>query len=74
MDSIKTVGVVQFFNNKKGWGLITDKDNKTYFIHHSDISDEKFNPINKPPKFRTLSPQQLVSFNVHVTNNIFESA
>lgn len=65
----KIKGVVQFFNNKKGWGLISDKNGKIFFIHHSDIVDEKFKPENKPERFRTLKPFQNVAFYGYITNN-----
>jgi len=67
-------GRVKFFNNAKGWGIIETEEDKSFFVHHSDIDDERFYPIGKPVKFRTLSPGQLVSFQIHLSDKKYLSA
>jgi len=62
-------GVVEFFNNVKGWGLIKGEGGQIFFIHHKDIVDERFFPKNKPDKFRTLKDGQLVEFSVSTDFN-----
>ncbi len=32
-------GTVKWFDERKGYGFISDKDGKDYFIHHSEILD-----------------------------------
>ncbi len=57
------IGCVEFFNNIKGWGIIKEESTEEkFFVHHSDIEDERFFPENKPDKFRTLSEGQNVTF------------
>lgn len=55
-------GVVEFFNNTKGWGVIKGEDGLSYFVHHKNITDKKFYPDNKATKFRTLRSGQSVIF------------
>lgn len=55
-------GTVEFFNNVKGWGIIKGSDGRSYFVHHSNISDEKFYPKDSIPKYRTLKNGQGVTF------------
>lgn len=57
----KLTGTVEFFNNAKGWGVIS-ADNESFFCHHSQITDERFFPEGKPKKFRTLKAGMKVSF------------
>lgn len=54
-------GTVEFFNNVKGWGVIS-AENESFFCHHSQITDGKFFPEGKPRKFRTLKAGMKVSF------------
>ncbi len=54
-------GVVEFFNNTKGWGKINGDDGKPYFVHHTDIIDSRFFKDGFE-KFRTLKPGQIVAF------------
>ena len=69
-----TEGKVAFFNNAKGWGLIEGDSGGVFFIHHSDIVDDKFSPENKPERFRTLNPGELVSFNTFLSGKKFTAA
>lgn len=57
-------GTIEFFNNVNGWGLIKGEDGQTYFIHHTDIIDERFFPKDNPEKFRTLKDGQGVQFSI----------
>jgi len=57
-------GVVKFFNNIRGWGIISGEADKSFFIHHTDIVDERFFPDKSPEKFRTLKDGQDVTFDV----------
>lgn len=54
-------GSVEFFNNLKGWGVIT-AEGESFFVHHSHIVDKKFFPDGKPRRFRTLKAGSKVSF------------
>lgn len=54
-------GVVEFFNNVKGWGKINGDDGNPYFVHHVDIVDKRFFKDGFE-KFRTLKPGQIVQF------------
>jgi cold shock CspA family protein len=62
MTDSELYGIVKFFNNAKGWGLITGEDGATYFVHHSNIVDKKFFPDGKPVRFRSLKTNQKVIF------------
>lgn len=55
-------GIVEFFNNAKGWGVIKGEDGSSYFVHHSNIIDTKFFPSGKAARFRTLRSGQKVIF------------
>lgn len=48
------LGIVKFFDSKKGWGFITcNEDFGDYFVHYKDI---------KADGFKTLVEGQKVSF------------
>ncbi len=49
-------GIVKWFNEKKGYGFIEQKEGKDLFVHHSSID---------MPGFRTLSEGDRVSFDVN---------
>lgn len=57
-------GVVKFFNNIKGWGIVKNESGESFFIHHGDIADKRFYPDKSPDKFRTLKDGQGVTFEV----------
>lgn len=58
-------GMCKWFNNKKGYGFITDGDGKDYFVHHSDI---------RMDGYRTLKEGQEVSFEIQVDEKGLEKA
>jgi CspA family cold shock protein len=49
------VGIVKWFNDKKGFGFIEREDGTDVFVHHSAISMEGF---------RTLEEGDRVSFDI----------
>lgn len=49
-------GRVKIFDEKKGYGFITTFEGKDYFVHYSSIISQE--------KFKTLLPDQKVSFQV----------
>ena len=51
----KKVGVVRWFNEMKGYGMIEGGDGETYFAHYSSIQSKD--------KRRTLDVGQTVKFN-----------
>jgi cold shock CspA family protein len=57
----KMTGDVAFFNNQKGWGLITT-EGESFFVHHTHIVDKRFFPEGKPKRFRTLKAGTKVTF------------
>ena len=57
-------GNVKFFDNTHGWGIIKGEDGASYFIHHTDITDEKFFPEQGPEKYRTLKDEEKVTFDI----------
>lgn len=52
-------GKVKWFNNKKGFGFITDESGKDIFVHYSGIVAEGY---------KTLKAEQEVSFDVQETD------
>ncbi|OHD71382.1 MAG: cold-shock protein [Spirochaetes bacterium RBG_16_49_21] len=50
-----TQGKVKWFNDQKGFGFITSRDGKDYFVHHSSIIGEGF---------KTLPEGQEVQFEI----------
>lgn len=48
-------GKVKWFNAEKGYGFITDENNKDIFVHYSAINSEGF---------KTLEEGQSVSFEI----------
>ena len=49
-------GTVKWFNNKLGYGFITDETNKDHFVHYKDI--------NIDGKYKCLSSKQAVTYDV----------
>lgn len=48
-------GTVKFFDKSKGWGFITNSEEKDIFLHYSNI--------NMPP-FKTLHEDDIVEFEI----------
>lgn len=40
-------GTCKWFNNQKGYGLITDSEGKDIFVHHSNIIMDGFRHLNE---------------------------
>ena len=40
-----TQGTVKWFNDRKGFGFITDKDNTDVFVHHTSIQGNGFKSL-----------------------------
>lgn len=58
-------GLVEFFNNMKGWGIIKgEKTEESFFVHHENIVDKRFFPENGPQKFKKLTKGQKVQFKI----------
>ena len=56
------VGIVRWFNDKKGYGFITmadDEENEEYFVHFSNIESDK--------SYKTLKEGQKVKFDLEST-------
>ena len=59
------VGIVMFFNNVKGWGLIRAKQDgidTTFFAHWRNINCPTFKRAGKADMFKTLKAGSLVTF------------
>lgn len=39
------LGVVKWFNDQKGFGFITDENNKDVFVHFSDVESNGFKTL-----------------------------
>lgn len=48
-------GTVKFFDKSKGWGFITNSEDKDVFLHYSNINI---------PKFKTLHENDIVEFEI----------
>lgn len=67
-------GQIIFFNNLKGWGLLTAtikeegpeggnyEKQEVFFVHWRDVSCPSFTRAKKPSKFKTFKPGQTVTF------------
>ena len=53
-------GKVKWFNNKLGYGFITNENGADVFVHHSDISSNK--------KFKILNTDDEVTFGIEIDN------
>ena len=40
-------GVVKWFNDKKGYGFITDEEGTELFVHYQDIEGEGFKTLQE---------------------------
>lgn len=52
-------GIVKWFNDRKGYGFITQEDGQDLFVHYSHI---------EMPGFKTLTEGDRVSFEVEETD------
>lgn len=59
------IGKVKWFNNKKGYGFITDDDGNNVFVHYSNILDDK--------RYKTLKAGETVTFIVSATEKGLEA-
>lgn len=57
----KKTGTVKWFNEKKGFGFITDQDHGDLFVHYSGIN-------RKGSEFRTLKDGQRVQYEITSSN------
>lgn len=46
-------GTVKFFNEKKGFGFITGEDNEEYFVHISQVPQDKLPDKEDEVEFTT---------------------
>lgn len=58
-------GTVNWFNSQKGYGFLKTEDGKDVFVHHSNIIMDGF---------RTLDENDIVSFDIGVSNDGREQA
>ncbi|RMH71629.1 MAG: cold-shock protein [Gemmatimonadetes bacterium] len=64
-------GTVKWFNEKKGYGFITDDGGDDVFVHYSSIDGAGFRTLNEGDKveFNVESgPKGLTAKNVQVTS------
>jgi CspA family cold shock protein len=50
-------GTVKWFNESKGFGFISGKDGKDYFVHHSNISGDGFKTLAEGEKVQFEAEQ-----------------
>ena len=43
-------GVIKWFNDRKGFGFITNEDGNDVFVHHTGIIGEGFKTLNEGDK------------------------
>ncbi len=61
-------GKVKWFDNKRGFGFITDEAGKEIFVHHTGITGEGFKTLNdgEPVNFEAIQGDKgLRAQNVH---------
>lgn len=58
-------GTVNWFNSQKGYGFLKTEDGKDVFVHHSNIIMDGF---------RTLDENDIVSFDIGISNDGREQA
>lgn len=51
----RRAGTVSYFNERKGFGFITDSEGRDVFVHYAEIQREGF---------QTLAPGELVLFDM----------
>lgn len=59
-------GIVKWFNNKKGYGFLTDAEGKDIFVYYTGINSDN--------KFKTLDNGANVTFDVEVDDRGLERA
>jgi CspA family cold shock protein len=57
-------GLVVWFNDSKGFGLIESEHGQTVFVHYSAIQNTQFQYQNQK-SFRSLNPGQKVTFDLY---------
>jgi CspA family cold shock protein len=47
MSGVRSEGQVKWFNEKKGFGFIVDKEGNEIFVHYKDIQGEGFKTLQE---------------------------
>jgi len=68
---LSVIGIVEWFNNKKGFGFIR-KDDVDYFVHYKSIQSRGFKTLREGQNVK-FTPQQtergMVANDVYVLNS-----